>query len=39
MQNGDAGEERLGFYTGPIGRQMVHDLKQLGGIITDDDMR
>jgi gamma-glutamyltranspeptidase len=37
-QNGDAGVERLGFYTGPIGKQLVQDLSQLGGIITEEDM-
>ncbi len=38
VQNGDAGVERLGFYTGPIGKQLVQDLRQLGGIITEEDM-
>ena len=39
MQNGDAGEDRLGFYTGDIGKNLVADLRELGGIITEEDMR
>ena len=39
VQNGDAGEDRLGFYTGDIGKNLVADLRELGGIITEEDMR
>ena len=36
---GDRGEENLGFYTGEIGKNLVKDLKELGGIITMKDMK
>jgi len=38
-QSGDEGKERLDFYTGPIGQNLVNDLGQLGGILTMDDLR
>ena len=36
---GDRGEENLGFYTGEVGERLVEDLRELGGIITMEDMR
>ena len=35
---GDRGEHYLGFYTGQVGRAIVKDLAELGGIITMEDM-
>ena len=35
---GDLGEDRLGFYTGEVGRSLVQDLREAGGIITEEDM-
>ena len=35
---GDRGEHYLGFYTGQVGRAIVKDLGELGGIITTEDM-
>ena len=37
--NGDAGQENLGFYDGPLGRDFVSDLAELGGIMTEQDLR
>jgi len=34
---GDRGEESLGFYKGEVGKDLVHDLKEMGGIITEED--
>ena len=28
----------LGFYTGPLGRDFVTDLRELGGIMTEEDL-
>ena len=36
---GDRGEENLGFYTGEVGKKLVRDLREEGGIITMEDMR
>ena len=35
---GDSGNEDLGFYTGPLGRDFVTDLRELGGIMTEEDL-
>eukprot|EP00090_Calanus_glacialis_P004532 TRINITY_DN13387_c0_g1_i1.p1 TRINITY_DN13387_c0_g1~~TRINITY_DN13387_c0_g1_i1.p1 ORF type:complete len:490 (+),score=135.18 TRINITY_DN13387_c0_g1_i1:1-1470(+) len=35
---GDRGEKDLGFYTGPVGRDFLTDLQDLGGIMTQDDL-
>ena len=35
---GDRGEKDLGFYSGPVGKQFVEDLQELGGIITEEDL-
>lgn len=38
-RDGDAGKDRLGFYTGDIGKKLVQDLKELKGIITEEDLK
>jgi gamma-glutamyltranspeptidase/glutathione hydrolase/leukotriene-C4 hydrolase len=35
---GDKGEKNLGFYTGRVGKDLVADLHQLGGLITLRDL-
>ena len=35
---GDSGNEDMGFYTGPLGRDFVADLRELGGIMTEEDL-
>lgn len=35
---GDRGERDLGFYLGPIGKDLLTDLQDLGGIMTEQDL-
>ena len=37
--NGDQGMENLGFYDGDLGTMFVEDLRELGGIMTLEDLR
>ena len=39
VKDGDAGKERFGFYTGPLGEALVKDVQELGGILTMEDLK
>ena len=39
LQDGDAGKERFGFYTGALGEALVKDIQELGGILTMEDLQ
>ena len=39
IKAGDAGKDRLDFYTGKVGQDLVEDIQELGGIISLEDMQ